>query len=514
MVSALLLLLPPLLLRLVPGRCPSSSGGSDERWRGADTVALGIAVAILTPLGAFWFAAFHLGPAPLTSADFQSYCGALAGLREGTVAHWYPMRSVAAGLLPGVLSGPLGLLEGFVVASLLSWAGVLAGIWIWGRALHGRVAATVAAVLACAVAPLVLVSRHLSFYPEITASMVLCAASGAWAARRRTRLSLVLAGCGVGLALLADARGLIWGGAVFALGVAVAFGRGWRRSPARLALLLLPVVLSYGLGRWAYAPTFSLEVQLANSVRDTAGGGREYLPEFRRVEGYRWGYSAPWRIPVTLARLVRASRVSDRVLAVEERTLKDRARHLEPWLPVMAVAGIIALVALRRRPWLLGALVTTSAPFLISLKGAGAWEVTIRYLALGLPVLPVWGAVAWAALAEGGRPILSPRIAAGGAWPLLRPVLHAAVAMLLVAGVIPSFLSPVAPWRAPFESVPEALETFRYVSEGGRPPQVPLHPLCLSGIRRDRERGRPAGSRLHPYTLPARNGRHGGAARP
>jgi hypothetical protein len=120
-----------------------------------------------------------------------------------------------------------------------------------------------AALLALAFGPWVLNTRHLTSYPALGACFALAAAAGAVAARGRTPLALAIGGAGAGLALLADARGLIFALPVLALTLAAALKSPPREWPPRLAAAFAPVLVSYGLGVLCFSEgAYSLEQQV------------------------------------------------------------------------------------------------------------------------------------------------------------------------------------------------------------------------------------------------------------
>ena len=132
---------------------------------------------------------------------------------------------------------------------------------------------------------------------------------------------MLLAGMGIGAVLLVDVRGLMWalpllGGA----GLAAVWGVKkdedveprvmWTRRGLLLAALVLPIVVSYQLGTWAYpAHTTSLELQLdLRPLFATHGAtGPEFVPPYEIDSAYRWGRSSVWEIPSTLGFILEQS---------------------------------------------------------------------------------------------------------------------------------------------------------------------------------------------------------------
>ncbi len=477
-----------LLRRLTPRPTPAPAWNPR-----VDPALAALLAAGLGLLWAFWFSRYHLTGGRLTSADFQIYCGSMTTVRDGQGDFWFHARSVASGWLPISLASRIGIVDGLVYGSLLSGMAIAGALYLWGRALHGRLAGISSALAASAVSPLVVTTRHVCFSPVICAGFTVCAAGGGRAAGGRTLAALVTATAGAGIALLVDARGLIW--ALPALGTAalVACLAPRRRIPWRLGAMALVLILAWIAGRPANAPTDPLEVQLALSARDVAAG-TDVLEVDESGGGYRWGYSNPLTIPGTLLFLASASRSSQASLSEDPDNLEARRRHVAPWLPLAALAGVGAVVGLRRRPLLLLGLAASVVPFLVSLRAATSWETSLRYLGLALPFLPLLMGLAYATLVEGALPHEDPSAADP---PRMRerllgaigPAIAIAVLGALIFGVVPSGLSPVAPWRERWKATPEARQTINFATTDRDRPSAPLNQTCIEGLQRDVSHG-------------------------
>lgn len=514
LTSPLLLLIPFVLLRLVP-----AGSRVDRSWDWRIDPALTLVCGVcLGAVWGFWLARFHLLGEVVTAADFQGYCGSVSSLRgdhEGYLAYWYPMRSLASGLLPSLLARSMGILDGLAAGALISGMVIAGGLYLWGRALGGRLSGVTAAIAGGAVAPLVLTTRLVSFYPEITAALTLSAAGAALALRFRTWPAIAAGSTGAALALLADTRGLIWALPALALtAVAVALPPRTRLL-YRIIALCLPLVLSFLLGRAAYAPTAPLEFQLATSANDTSGT-LGVMSETEEQAGFRWGHSNPLRIPWTLVAIWRASgQVSDAVSGREVGARNELARrqHVRPWLPVAWVCLGLALAGMIRRPVLAAGLVATALPFAVGLRGTTGWEVTLRYLGMTYPMLPVLFGLALSTVVQGRLPRArtegeSSRSPSPAGWrrtatAALRPALAVLILALLVLGVVPGWLSPVAPWRVAWVTHPEAQGTARMVATGSESPGIPVFPPCVDGLRLDLERGLDPECDFYRYRAPA-----------
>ncbi len=453
-------------------------------------------------LGAWWLGPSSLDGGVVTGADFQEYCASVASLRGDEPAHHYAMRSRFPALLPALLAHPLGVVDGLLLSSLLGAALLGAGLYAWGLALHGRLAGLCAALLALALPPLALAPRVAGFYPLIAGLLVAATAAAALALRARRPALLLLGGVGVALALLADGIGLIWALPCLALVLVAALRAPRARWPLRLALVLLPVLLSWGVGRWAYAPTHPLELQLAIMVRTNQGGGPGAPPEVA-PGGYRWGWSNPLAVPATLWRVAGASGRAGEQLQHGPANREARGRHVAPWLPLLAAALVPAVLALRRHPWRIAALALGCAPFAAMLQRAASMETNLRFLLLCAPfiALALGLALAWAL--EGpappeGEP--APRRGAAGWSGLLRPALALLLLGLLIGGPGWTPLSPRWRQHEPFRAVNDLATAVIFARTGQRRPNPVLEP-CIQALQRDAAAGVPEASRLYGALL-------------
>ena len=384
-----------------------------------------------------WFGGFHLG-GPWTSSDFQDYCAGVWSLwtdapdafpakrarLAGVLSAWTGASDVAAALARGAWLGAFG-----VFISLAAWARVLGGRW----------AVAVALGLVLAVSPVVLTSRIHTFYPAMNAVLVGGSGLVALALARPHPATLALAGAGVGLALSIDVRGVLWA-APWLLGAGVAAmwpgpHRGWR-----WVALVVPLVLSFGLGAWSFPEdALSLEQQLdVRPLAEFRAGGEEARSAWSYTSRFVWGHTAPWAVFGTFWFLLHNQSAAPEALGELSDFAPIVSAQLDPWLGPLVVGLLGAVVVLRRAPRRLVALVVTVVPFLLALLAARtSVELQLRFLSQALVVVPLVVGVAVGGVMV-GRTSRKERLIGAGVVGLL---------YLSVFGVVPGPLSPMADWR-------------------------------------------------------------------
>ena len=396
-------------------------------------------------------------------ADFVDYC---VGVLAFDPAHEDPgrglqfphKRSRAALALPALLAGPLGIVDGLLVASALSAAALFAGLSLWGRALGGpRLGASAgpaAALLALAMAPLVTLPRHLGTYPVTAAAFVLAAGAGAAALTRPSVGRCFGAGLGAGLCLLIDARGLVWAPAPLLLGALGALRLPGARKLLGGLALAGALGASHRAGAWAYPPhANSLEEQLdVRPLLYKAGArGPAVDPPWTLPSRFVWGRSPLSALPDTARTLGDQRQISRPAASRSINSEQAREAQVLPWLRALAVGAPVAGLALlaARRGWALLALGVSAAPFLVVLHGlSDVVELQPRFFTQALPAVALVLGLAAAPLIElPGRLLGRP----GLRWAALYLLL------LMVVGRVPGPLGPQAAWRRPFDPAGEEL---------------------------------------------------------
>lgn len=447
-----------------------------------------------------WLVDFHLAPGVVASSDFGDWCAAVATLAHDQEALYPAHRPMLAARALAPLAQAVGTADSLLLSAQFCAAWICASLYLWGRALHGRLAGVAAALFAGALGPLVVLGRTLSFYPQITAAFTAGAALAAWAARAGGPWALGLAGLGVAGCLLIDLRGLIW--ALPLLGVAAL---GLLQPPWRLGRGLLGVA-ALGLplvGAWRAAPlawhrdTGSLEEQADLRARFWELGLQEarYAPPYSHTTRYVWGVTPLSGIPATLAHF-RAQR--DLVPAperLEPLAGPPRRRQVDPWRALVAGSAVAGAWALRRRPSRLLGLVGTGLPFVVALQGAVTFQSSaVRFLGQAAPVVALVLGLGWAALAQGGPPAGESAAWGRRAWAWWLGAVGLALALTL--GLLPSMLSPAAAWRPGPDARPDGYRAVRcYVGTaageagaclGG---EAPRDPRCTQALARELAEG-------------------------
>jgi hypothetical protein len=408
-------------------------------------LALGLAVG----LAAFWwFAPFHLSGA-VTTDDVLDYCAALVSLDQGRPEIWPLNRARLPAALPAALVPDLGTLDALLVGAVIGTAGCGAGLYLWGSALGGRAAGAAAALAMLTLGPMVVQARMPSFYASINGALMLAAGLTAAAVRTGRPAHHAAAGAAIGLALLTDARALVWALAFTgtAAGLAV-LARPGRAAIPRLIALLLPIGLSWGVGAWSFPEAaLSLEQQLDVRPLFHLHGSRDpsVMPPWEYASRYVWGRTPVHGILGTLGSLVEQARFPQPADLQMHSPPGFVERQVQPWLETAAVFLPVALVLTARRRWRLGlAAVGTLAPYLVALWGLQHMvESQARFLTQGLP------AVALALGLCAGAVVRA--LPAGGRWGRVARDLGAVgVFTAIASGALPTPLSPAAPWRQPF----------------------------------------------------------------
>lgn len=477
-----LLFIVPILWLIGPGRA------SDTPWRWGPELLLAVGCGLLMgPLCGFWLAEFSLVVGEHITSDFSEYCEAVIVRSRGDLENFSRNRSLLAALPAALLLPRFGLVDAMTAPGMISVGVMATGAYLWGRALHGRLAGMASAMAIGVFTPMVLLSRMMSFYPEITAGFTLAAGLVAVAARVRTPLALLLGSLGAALCPLIDMRGIVFGLPFLAVVVLAACAAPIRLWLPRLAIPTLSTILAWRYAHIAYLPhSASLEGQvfLRQRLKDRGIPIPAELQELLPT-AYVWGQSNPLEIPATLLNLRTHSAIAAPLLQGSEEMKFNMDIFIAPWTMVLPAVGIVAVLGLLRSPkhlWRVAVLALTCAPFALSLQGAiNIQQAFLRFVAAAEPWLAVLLGLAFATVVEG-------RVRTGrqDGRGHLRLTAAALVWLLLVVGAIPSYISPVASWRARQNRADqEVIQLIRGAEQGNQQ----RAPVCVQQLMRERRQG-------------------------
>jgi hypothetical protein len=455
-----------------------------------------LAAALLgTWLVAFVVATVRVRGFAVSSSDFQDYCFATLTFQNRDWPLWPSQRTVLAGALPGLLAPSFGIFGALVHASLLSTVGLMAVLYAWGRTVGGRAAGWLAVVWAPCLAPLVLLSRTVSFYPEVALVLAFGAASVAGLIARGTWPWLVATAIAMYLLPLSDLRSVTLVVALLpcaVLGGLLARVPWWAR-PLTAALPVLTTWLAWRYGGWAFAGNpSSLQFAVQRYAEDAGrlANVRWELPTLSRESEFWWGQGSPTRVVEALEYL-RAVDASRPPALTRHAARVGGATELYALRVPGAFLALVACVGLVRRPRRLLALVLTVPPFLALLRSAALTLPHPRQLALGSLPLPVVAGVGTAALLGAGLWGLArlgrrwPRLAHPAVAPALATLTVAAIAVLN-AGWLGGPYAPDVAWRRVLNADEEPRASLEEAAAGETTTQ---QHLCSRPLREDARRG-------------------------
>ncbi len=454
-----------------------------------------IAALLGTWLVAFVVAGVRVRGFAITTSDFQDYCFAVKSFADGRLDLWPSQRTVLAGALPGLLMPSMGAIGALTTASLCSTVGWVAALFVWARAIGGRRAGWLTVAWVGCFGSLVLLSRTVSFYPEVMLVQVATAATVAGAvARGGVGWSVAASLCFYALPL-ADLRSVtlvvaLLPGAV--LGGAMAKLPWWGRLVAA-AGPVLAVVLSWETGAWSYpADPASLQSAVHRYAEDAArlSGVTWTLPRWEDSPAFRWGHGSPLTLVDAFRFLGEVDRSRPTSMSESWFRQPGGGELYAMRVPIAVASGVALVVAMRRRRRAL-ALVLTVTPFLVLLRAAALTLPHPRQLALGSASLPLLFGLATAAILL-GFDRLRRRAPESMSW-LRRErvgptagVLAFVVVVAIVAGWLPSLYAPDARWRGQLVADDEPRESLR-VARG----ELPADPrrMCAKVLIEDAARG-------------------------
>ena len=432
-----------------------------------------------------------MGSAPYIASDFDQYCAAVEAVRSGLSEGLPANRGRAGAWLPALFARQLGIIEGLHLTACLGQGAVFAGLFVWSRTLWGRGAGAAAVVIGCACWPLTVLGRTLTFYPGIVASAVWCAAAAVLAWRYRSAGTIVALGVTVGVALLADVRGMLFVAGPLLVGFMLVLQAERRQLPWMLLALGVPIAVSWGLARaWVPSGAPGLEqqaLQMLGEVSARAGQPVEQVDlqddiTIAVLHEFLWGWRGLVHLPGSFGRVVS--------IQAELRQLPPlsdlRFQLLAPWLVPALVGGLVALLHhLRKgalRVVLAGVLVV---PFAVSVHSSASWIAHPRYLAVGAPALVLGlSALVGCGVDRFRRKLSARQERQRSLGSVLVPVGVFIVGLLLLLLPASRGMSARAEWRGMIITDSEPSATLAAVQRGSSD-QYQRNPICIAGLQAD-----------------------------
>ncbi len=506
-LAPLLLLAIPLVAGLIPLGRRRGAAAPD---RADIPIALGAALAVCLLLAFHLLAVASQDRFPMWVSDFDAYCDVTAQVVENGMTPFPHSRSILAAWLPAWGFSTLGVYDSFAVYAMLSMVLLGMGAYLWGLAVHGRVAALASLLLVTMLDPLAALARNATFYPVNVACSVLLAGSVAALIRFRGWAPALLAGSAAGAALVFDARGIVIAGPLVGLGLLAAAlrGRAVKGAALRVGLLLLPLVVSWWLAH-VYISQGSPGIvgqsyAYAASIVVDAGLFHAWPHDVQALmsHDFLWGHSPLRMLPGTLAALGEiSSAIPESIVSYPESVFR-RARWVWPWVTPTLACLALAAALLWRSPTRLLALVLPALPFAALLYQSSTILPQARQMASYLVFVPVFMGVGFALLVDHPWPLKPPpRDDEQLAWwrrARWRSWLALAALAVAAAGLIPGPLAPGVDFRQPeLMFSPNTADALGRALESRFDTREP----CDRALWRDRQRGISRISRI--YRLPA-----------
>lgn len=512
MASWLLLLMVPLGIGAL---LPRNYRSSPFQWW--DLPFSFLLAMVSTVAAAVYFSKFHLTGSPFSQSDFSQYCEVVDAARRHLRDTDSPHRSWLVGVLLSPIVEVWGIRDGLAMGSAIATTLVGVGLYLWGFAVGGRMAALLSVLLLPAVPCLTLLPRMLSFYPEFCGIVALVCGSTAMAIRLQNSRWVLTAASMVGIAMLIDLKALLWILLpLLAIFIVAAIETTVKRALLRVLAVAAILTLSWKLGSWVWPSDMggTLEGQMSSYVGDiiqrNTGDehGRQIASDpavcgFSPTLGFRWGTGSPLDIPRTLNCLRKLQALIPEKVLENSWILERKAYYVTPLFPWVGICGLISMVglgfqAVQRKTLLrLAALLVPLPPMLLSLQAAAAQEADPRRLVTSLLFLPVFTGVFFTILFrwQGGavtERLPMPRWSKRVLKPWALNLILVGMVELFLFGILPSFLSPAASWRVPFLSEQE--KVLYGIANTGKDDQN-----CVSAIQRDLAEGQPNLSRFEGW---------------
>ena len=391
-------------------------------------------------LASYWLYQFWLDGAVI-HADFLEYCSGTASpflLTTGISSK----RSMLPMILPRLFYEQWGVFDALAIASCISLALTAWMIGLWARVIAGVTAGYVAIATTICLGPLCLMGHIISSYPEMSLCFVVGAMTTSLAITQPSRKNIVLASAGIGITLLADPRGLLWG--LSYTGLLLLRILFHKNRFSYLFLFVFVLYASWCFGSYVYVPEaigFEEQVDFRPMIHRILGGNSPYSPPFQYDSRWVWGLVPVQEALKTLSFLYEQSQLVIPDVSVSNEIVIARTLSKE-YLYLSLATLFLSILSVYNKPWTIVALGTT-VPFLVGLFGSQTMlEHHARFYLNTLPALAMLLAVTWSSigLQRGKRKSLFCIILL---W------------IVITVGIVPSPLSPTAGWQHRFSGSDE-----------------------------------------------------------
>lgn len=365
---------------------------------------IGLVVSFILGVSSIWNYGWYT-EVPFFETDLSEYCVAIEIMSDDWLnGDMPPKRSRLAALLPWWLSKYWSMLDALALSSIVCTVGTFLCIYIWSWALFGVGPALMSTLALSMMAPMVLMSRFLTFYPPIVLATVFAGMVLSLWWKFRNGVTALICGVGIGLCLCIDVRGVVWAVPFWTGAMALLIlGEGYLKRMGHFVALNLPVWGSWFLGWWAYtANSASLEKQM--DVRPLYVGFDEdnplFQPPWHIDSHFVWGWFEVQEIPDTINFIVsqRSYDIPADFLAWQQTGSSDNI-YVAFWNSILLFSIVVSSIAIWRNVreesrWkafesvLL--LVCTVSPFILLFDSLTEMvEQHIRFYLHGLPGIAI-----------------------------------------------------------------------------------------------------------------------------
>ncbi len=378
-----------------------------RRWWAEFLLALFLGI-VFAVLGSYWLSLFHLD-GDFIQSDFLEYCTGVASPHHQSTGV-SSKRSTLPLFIPRYFYQYFEIFDALAVGAIFSMACIGSLFYYWGRLLGNRIWSGICVVFAaCTLGPLTLIGHHLTSYPEMTLCFVLCAVTTTQAICKPALWTHMIGGIGIGIALLADARGVFWAFPMFDGIMVHCVFIMWRENFKKGLLLIVscgfPIIYSWFLGNYFFVPQaigFEEQVDIRPMLYRFLGSASGYEPAYSYESRWVWGLESPLTIFDTVSFLLEQGTI-DVPDQLSNRSEVEVGRKLaRTYLEISLLSLVCSCFYLYtkdgKRCW---ALLCSCMPFVVALYGnQSLLENHSRFYFQTLPATAVCMGLCWSIIGQ------------------------------------------------------------------------------------------------------------------